>query len=370
MRRVQANLPQLLKRAPDGRFDRPVELCVLFSGGKDSTALLHALWQISLSTLFRPQFPVRVTALHFDHHTRGGQSTEDALWVSHFCLTRGIPLHICTRFEPWSSSSSFQAQASAWRRRICADLALRQDRSTPPGPSQVYLTAHHLADVAETVLMNIIRGCGNAGLSGISPASTDPLMLRPLLDEPQEALMTYLSDRGLDWCEDSSNQGLDYTRNQVRHEIMPRLKRLNPAVQVHLKNLGIHTSVRGKAILAASDRTQRHPKILPLALASSTHALYDWIADNWPEYLRLLTARQLANLSDHAQGQQQISVKDDTLPCTFVQLAKGWTARICPRGVELVPVSQTGESAKMMGQMPPDWFAVTDRSSYDLNFGP
>lgn len=354
MRRLNKKLTQLCTSEVFSEEGKAVELCALFSGGKDSTALLHALWRISLSKLFRPVCPVSLSALHFDHHTRSGQSTEDALWASGFCLHRGIPLSICTRLPPWAEGTSFQAQASRWRKSICSALAQRQDHKSPQASKVIYLTAHHESDAAETILMNILRGCGPAGLEGIRAQSFQPLTLRLILEEPQEAILSYLRDESLEWCEDSSNQTSDYLRNQVRQEVMPLLARLNPSVCTHLRNLG-------KRVAPADQNpehtdhlrvTTSHPPI-ELERATSVHNLYGWISQNHPSYRRLITASQLDNLAAHARIWLRNSVKESTAPHTFVPLSQGWKAKISLSGVELVPVSQNRKSAEMMRQITP-----------------
>lgn len=354
MRRLNERLAHLYVPEMSRAEGKTVDLCVLFSGGKDSTALLHALWRISLSRLFQPICRVSLSALHFDHHTRSGQSTEDALWASGFCLQRGIPLAICTRQKPWSTGTSFQAQASRWRRDICQTLSRHDDHLAPQGPSVIFLTAHHEADAAETILMNILRGCGPAGLAGISAQTFQPLTIRPLLEEPQETLLSYLSDESLEWCEDNSNQSGDYLRNQVRLEIMPQLVRLNPSVRTHLRNLGQRvTPARENAGRADGLKAADDHQIIELERATSAQSLYDWISQNFPGYRRLITTRQLDNLTAHVRVWLRGGVKGGTTHDTFVPLSQGWTARISPRGVELVPVSRNGESAEMMGQITP-----------------
>ena len=90
------------------------------------------------------------------------------------------------------------------------------------------VAAHHADDVVETVLINFCRGTGIKGLLGIKPVNGD--VLRPLLECSREDILTYIRENKLGYRTDSTNNSLDYTRNKIRHQVVPVLKEINPSL--------------------------------------------------------------------------------------------------------------------------------------------
>jgi tRNA(Ile)-lysidine synthase len=205
-------LPRALRHALDGHPDGP--LCVAFSGGGDSTALLHALAAL-------PQARVRgLRALHVDHmlHADSGHWAAQA---QAFCATLEVACDIVRVDVPLDSGEGLEAAARHARYAAFAQ-ALR--------PGEWLLLGHHRDDQVETVLLKLLRGAGPQGLGGmrtVRPLGAGRLW-RPLLAVPREVLRAYLQEHRLPCIEDPSNRDVTLARNHLRHEILPRLQRHFP----------------------------------------------------------------------------------------------------------------------------------------------
>lgn len=204
--RLGAELPEHLRRT---RLIEPGQTVVVaVSGGADSIALLHAL-----RFLLESDAP-QLVAAHFDHAMRPG-SAGDAAWVAGVCLAWGVPLESARAEEPPRSA----AEARTLRYRFLREVARRHraDRIA---------TAHQADDQAETVLFRAIRGTGLRGLAGI-PARRGRIV-RPILPYRRVEIEEYLEAARLESRIDPSNFSLDYARNRIRHEVVPRLEAISP----------------------------------------------------------------------------------------------------------------------------------------------
>lgn len=188
----------------------PASLCVAFSGGPDSSALLHALTQL-------PEARQRgLRALHVDH----GLHAESAAWAEHclrFCATLEVacevlPVHVNPR-----SGSGLEAAARDARHAALAHQ-LRAGENL--------LLAHHRDDQAETVLLKLLRGAGPDALGGmhVRRQFAAGQLWRPLLGLPRQDLRDYVDRHQLPCIDDPSNLDTRMARNHLRHEILPRLK--------------------------------------------------------------------------------------------------------------------------------------------------
>ncbi|HNT33480.1 MAG TPA: tRNA lysidine(34) synthetase TilS [bacterium] len=195
------------------------------SGGPDSMALLHLFLGIPKNK--RPQLEIG----HFDHGLRGEDSTEDALFVQQQAALLGITCHIAHESDPPNIESSGVEQ---WARDIryqwLERLAVSQN-------CQAVVTAHHADDQAETVLMNIVRGTGLRGLSGmpwrrpISTTHPEIQLLRPLLGIRRAPLLEFLQTHNIPFRTDITNDETGCKRNRTRHLVLPTIEReMNPAV--------------------------------------------------------------------------------------------------------------------------------------------
>lgn len=178
----------------------------LVSGGPDSVAMLRALVELG-------GHPV---VLHVDYGLRGEESRGDAEFVRGLCEEMGLP-HEVRIFEP--GGSNLQEEARLGRYRLADELAAERGLST-------IVTGHTADDVAETVLMNLARGAGARGLSGIPPVRGR--LVRPLIERRRSEVLSYLEDLDQPFRTDSTNLLPKYSRNRVRLEVLPVLEQLYP----------------------------------------------------------------------------------------------------------------------------------------------
>ena len=197
-------------------------IVVAFSGGADSTALLA----LSVEVL-RPG-GARLTAAHLDHGLRGAESRQDREEAAVLAGRLGVPF-LFEEIEGLSLMNrpgGLSLEAAARRVRYRFLKRVREAQG-----ADYILTGHTADDNAEAVLLNLLRGSGPAGLAGIPPVR-EGFILRPLLSFWREELEGYLAERGLSYVKDSTNQDLAFTRNRVRHELIPYLaERYNPRVK-------------------------------------------------------------------------------------------------------------------------------------------
>ncbi|EIL97893.1 tRNA(Ile)-lysidine synthase [Rhodanobacter thiooxydans] len=202
---LQAHLRASLAAMP------PAALCVAFSGGPDSTALLHALTQL-------PEARRRgLRALHVDH----GLHPDSAAWAEHcrhFCAALGLPCEVLRVQVERGAGIGLEAAARHARHAALA-AQLRDD--------EYLLLGHHRDDQVETVLLKLLRGAGPEGLGGmrtLRPFGRSQLW-RPLLTLSRQQLRDYVEAQRLDVIDDPSNADTSLARNRLRHEILPRLAR-------------------------------------------------------------------------------------------------------------------------------------------------
>lgn len=290
-------LGQLLRLAPGA-------LCVGYSGGLDSLALLHALACL-------PEARARgLSALHVDH----GLHPDSADWALHCQATAAglqLPLRIVRVAVARSSGDGLEAAARSARL-----AAFRQH--LPEGATLVL--AHHADDQTETVLLKLLRGAGPEGLRGMRTLRRlGPHRLwRPLLTLPRAALQDYAQAQALQWIEDPSNADLRHARNFLRHAVLPGLRARWPRLDA-----AVGHSARWLA--AAADQLEqdaREALARVQGLDPATLAWREWLALS--EALRPLTLRLwLQELSlpppEHVhieQLQQQLdAAQDDRNPC-------------------------------------------------------
>lgn len=191
-------------------------LCAV-SGGADSMCLLHWLKER------REEYGFSLLAAHYEHGLRGDESLRDAAFTREQCEMLGIRIVVgkgdVAAFAE-SQKLGIEDAARTLRYRFLEETAdrLACDRIA---------TAHNLNDNAETVLMNLCRGAGTRGLAGIPPVRGR--IVRPLLWTSREEIETYLDVHRIPHIEDSSNRSDDYTRNRIRHQIIPLLMEENPS---------------------------------------------------------------------------------------------------------------------------------------------
>ncbi|HYN76777.1 MAG TPA: tRNA lysidine(34) synthetase TilS, partial [Lamprocystis sp. (in: g-proteobacteria)] len=220
--------------APAGR------IWVAYSGGLDSTALLHAAGAV------REHLPGALWAVHIDH----GLSPESRRWGEHCRAVSaglGVAFH-CRRVELKPvPGESLEAVARAARYGELAALL---------GPGDLLLTAHHQDDQAETLLLALLRGSGVHGLAAMPFAVDLGLghLVRPLLGVSRADLGRYAHTRGLTWVDDPSNRESAMDRNYLRNRVMPLLRERWPAVSATLSRSAGHCAAAADLVDLAAAR--------------------------------------------------------------------------------------------------------------------
>jgi tRNA(Ile)-lysidine synthase len=209
------------------------ELCVAYSGGLDSTVLLHAL---ARAVVDRANY--RMRAAHVDHQLQ----RDSASWRQH-CGSVALSLQI--EFVPLVvkvvADSELSPEAAAREARYSA---LRQILK----PNEVLLTAHHADDQLETMLLALLRGAGLRGLSGVPSVQIfgGGWLARPLLEFSRAELEEWARAEQLQWLQDPSNENTSFDRNFLRHRVLPALRERWPAAA--------HSATRSTAHLREAGR--------------------------------------------------------------------------------------------------------------------
>jgi tRNA(Ile)-lysidine synthase len=193
-------------------------IVVALSGGPDSVALLHLLRS--------PDLDLHLEAVHVHHSARGDEADQDASFCRLQCDRLGVPFHL-VKLEPQVAPAD--GYEAAWRQRRYEALLELKDQID----AAAVATGHHLDDVAEGVLMQLLRGAGTRALAGIA-AETDDGIIRPLLDWRRSEILDWLREENLGWREDSSNRDLNHLRNRIRHMVLPELRVTSPKIDDHL----------------------------------------------------------------------------------------------------------------------------------------
>lgn len=208
-------LPIIRKYIADNQMLSPYgKVIVGLSGGADSMALLDVLML----------FNYNCVAAHCNFHLRGEESERDAHFVRNWCKSVDIPFEII----------DFDTRQYAADRKISIEMAARElrydwfDVICKQYSAEAIVVAHHRDDTVETVLLNLIRGTGIKGLTGISAKSGN--IVRPFLSVSREQILSYIEERRLPFVKDSTNDETVYRRNTIRLNVLPMLRRLNPSV--------------------------------------------------------------------------------------------------------------------------------------------
>lgn len=216
------------------------KICVACSGGRDSMALLHYLYNNAA------QYNIALSALNCDHGMREEESARDSAFVVNYCKKAGIPLLFFKACGLYKSES----QARLWRVFRCyavahADSEMWKEKSdynalgTKPkiyssdgkwSGCNAVATAHHMDDNAETVLFNLARGSGLAGMCGIEDDKDGcgRAVIHPFVSVTRREIDEYVEQNNIPYVDDSSNFSDDYTRNYIRHNVLPALEKAVP----------------------------------------------------------------------------------------------------------------------------------------------
>ncbi len=212
-------------------FHPGMRLGVAVSGGADSVALLlrlEGLWQ---------ELGLVLTVLHVHHGIRGVEADGDAVFVEQLADRLGLRFlrHNVDTLARADKEQETVEEAARKLRYAWFENLLAQNQL------DAVATAHTLDDQAETVLLKLLRGAWTEGLAGIFPVveSAGGLILRPFLRTRRAEIEGWLKELGQPWCEDSTNTDDAYTRNRIRHNLLPILTEYNPQVASQLGNIAM-----------------------------------------------------------------------------------------------------------------------------------
>ena len=246
-------LDQLAQLPPARRY------WVAYSGGCDSTVLLHALASL------REQLPVEVRALHVNHNLHEA-APEWAVHCHTVCEALDIPLYEVNVDARASKGESPEAAARAARYRIFSEMLQTGDG---------LLLAHHQDDQAETLLLQLVRGSGPRGLAAmpLHRSLGAGWLGRPMLTFSRQALSEYAAAGGLKWIDDPSNFDTEFDRNFLRQQVMPRLRERWPSVANTMARAARHQAEAAELLHQLAEEDWQHcagPQVDTLHIATLT----------------------------------------------------------------------------------------------------
>lgn len=213
MRQLE-ELKRRLSPQPEGK------ILVGLSGGADSVALIYLL------LFLREEGTAYPEAVHVNHGLRGNESEADEAFVRELCRKNEIPLHV-ERIDLGGRRDENRAREA----RYHAFLRVLKENGI-----ETLALAHQRDDQAETLLMHLMRGAGPEGLGGMRPLERreEYTLIRPMLGISGKELRAALTDAGIAWREDASNQEKYYLRNRIRKELIPLMEEMAPGVSDRL----------------------------------------------------------------------------------------------------------------------------------------
>ncbi len=197
-------------------FEEHQHLLLAVSGGVDSVVLIDVLHRLQSYQLL---------IAHCNFQLRAKESDEDENFVNRLAHSYQLPIFV-KRFDTqdFAQENKLSIQVAARQLRYAWFHELLFSQQIP-----LLATAHHQSDNIETVLYNLTKGTGIAGVHGILPKNGK--IVRPLLCVSKEEILQYATDNQLTWREDSSNESDKYSRNLIRHHVLPILKQINPHLE-------------------------------------------------------------------------------------------------------------------------------------------
>lgn len=276
-------------------------VAVGISGGRDSVALLHYLKEN------KDKLNITLKGVLVEHGIRES-AKDESLWVQKLCKNWDIPLKVYSVNVPEyckEQKLTIEQGARALRYDCFAD-------AKNSGFCDYIATAHHLLDNVETVLMRVFRGTGIKGLSGIK--DTRDYFIRPILSTTREEIDEYIREHGLSYFDDETNADTVYTRNFIRHELVPKIR-------------------------------EKYPKMEESILRLSRLASMD------EEYFDEIVSDKIIKLDGNAWG---VSIKDTKSPAVFSRLVRkafsllGVNQDVEDRHVELISALVKGENGETL----------------------
>jgi tRNA(Ile)-lysidine synthase len=324
---------------------------VAVSGGPDSVALLHILYEL------REELALCLEAAHLQHGIRGEEAKKDARFVRGLAERLNLPVHIkevnIPRMRSEAGKGNLEALARRERYRFFADVARQRSLNK-------IATAHTRDDQVETVLMWLLRGAGRKGLGGMAPRQTINVtgaesskgvtIIRPLLDLTKDEILDFLKHRGCDYRLDRSNEDPAYLRNWIRRVLLPQLKeRIDSRVPSRLAHLAevlrdeetlLNTLAQEELEGMQANGALSRERFLRQPKAMQRRVLRLWI-EAARGHLRGLDF-------DHAEA--LVRLISDGPPQSRLSIPGGW---------ELIKEYETLRLAKAARRLPPDGYSFS-----------
>ena len=224
------------------------------SGGADSVCLLRILLEL------KEVLALDVRCVHIEHGIRGEESRRDMDFVKCLCQELNVPLKIYEFDIPKRAAQTGMTveEAGRYARYEAFNTELEACGA------DVIAVAHHLNDQAETVLFNMSRGSGLKGVSGMAPVNGR--IIRPLLAVTREQIEEYLSKLGQEYCTDSTNKDVVYSRNGIRQLVLPELERIVTGASEHIARAADEIReadeyIRGEALKARAESVEEKAEV-------------------------------------------------------------------------------------------------------------
>ena len=217
-------------------------VAVAVSGGADSMALLH--FTVNFCTRFR----IKTVALNIEHGIRGENSLRDTAFVKNYCAENGIPLLEYKVDAPQKAKTDkipIEQAARILRYECFADAVRR-------GNCDAVFTAHHASDNLESVLFNLFRGTGVKGLTGIRDFGD--IIFRPFIKVSKAEISEYVKQHDIPYVNDETNFCIDYTRNFLRLNVIPKIKEVFPEAEKSVLRLTETLKVEDEYISALAEK--------------------------------------------------------------------------------------------------------------------
>lgn len=339
-------------------IERGDRLVVGVSGGADSVCLLT--WLNSV----RRDFDLYICAVHIHHGIRGEEADRDMRFTQELCDKYCIPCEV-RKYDvlKYAAENNMTAEEAGRKLRYQAFEEIRSEYDC-----NKIAVAHHQDDSVETILFNLVRGTGARGLKGIAPVSE--IVVRPLLALDRTEVEEYLLMNNISWCTDSTNLTEDYSRNKIRHTVIPALKEVNAQAVLHILESGaiigdmyryileeaqksfsgIARIDNGEVYLPVKVMLDKKPvirrEVIRLALESITHTLKD------------ITAKHIYSIEELLLGQSGRLIM---LPYGVIAIREQNDLKI---------YKEDNAAAECCEQMPEIKIAVTAaKGVYELPFG-
>lgn len=241
------------------------KILVGVSGGADSVALLHLLYAL------RHDLALHLTVAHYDHALRPG-SAKDCAFVRKVCA--GLALDCVWERNKLKKPAGVSTEDFARQRRF--DFFVRKARLVS---ADAVVLAHTQDDLAETVLMRLLRGTGLSGLRAILPRRiiAGTVFVRPMLDMTRAEVERFIAEQGLLYREDPTNAGDDFLRNRIRHKLIPYIsKEFSPVIKNKLAELAVNAALDHEFI---DDELQKVlPQVMRMYAAKAVITRAAWCA--------------------------------------------------------------------------------------------